>query len=266
MRAKAGVYLNRDTGRVMRLVEKDGKLQRVDDGGSAQPLFAVSENRFSFAPASPFAFEFSGTGDQRVITTKSGDEKAATFKPVPEFTPSAAELNDYLGLFASEELDARYRVQLTDGKLHVATLTRNPIPLLPVTQDVFTNDDLGAVMFVRDAGGRISGFSVSSSRARNNEFAEAPVVGNSPCSGRAAPGHGRISYAAPCWQYKNTSPCLFMGASRVAPPMVLGRKITRLGVLIGALCMHAWAVAATDEYSVISAKEKVGSLIANVDG
>jgi imidazolonepropionase-like amidohydrolase len=48
--------------------------------------------------------------------------------------------------------------------------------------------------------------------------------------------------------------------------MVLGRKITRLGVLVGALCMHAWAGAATDEYSVISAKEKVGSLIATVDG
>lgn len=48
--------------------------------------------------------------------------------------------------------------------------------------------------------------------------------------------------------------------------MVLGRKITRLGVLFGALCMHAWAVAATDEYSVVSSREKVGSLIANVDG
>lgn len=48
--------------------------------------------------------------------------------------------------------------------------------------------------------------------------------------------------------------------------MVLGRKITRLGVLIGALCMHAWAVAATDEYLVISAQEKVGSLLASSDG
>ncbi len=58
----------------------------------------------------------------------------------------------------------------------------------------------------------------------------------------------------------------FHGRQGAAQAMVLGRKITRLGVLIGALCMHAWAVAATDEYSVISAKEKVGSLIANIDG
>ncbi len=48
--------------------------------------------------------------------------------------------------------------------------------------------------------------------------------------------------------------------------MILGRNVARVGVLIGALCMHAWAVAGTDEYSVISAKEKVGSLIATSDG
>jgi imidazolonepropionase-like amidohydrolase len=47
--------------------------------------------------------------------------------------------------------------------------------------------------------------------------------------------------------------------------MISGRKVSRVGMLVGALCMHAWAFAATDEYSVISAREKVGSLVANVD-
>jgi hypothetical protein len=172
VRAKAGVYWDRVSGRVMRLVEKDGKLQRVDDSGAAQPLFVRSENRFSLEPTSPIAFDFSGTGEQRVITSKSGDENPGTFQVVPEFTPSAAELNEYLGVFASEELGVRYGMQLTDDKLHVATLTRNPVPLLPVTKDVFINDDLGGVTFVRDAGGRISSLSVTTSRARNNEFAK----------------------------------------------------------------------------------------------
>ncbi|MBM0103722.1 amidohydrolase family protein [Steroidobacter sp. S1-65] len=48
--------------------------------------------------------------------------------------------------------------------------------------------------------------------------------------------------------------------------MNLGRNVTRAGVLIGALCMHAWAAAATAEYSVISANEKVGSLVATIEG
>jgi imidazolonepropionase-like amidohydrolase len=48
--------------------------------------------------------------------------------------------------------------------------------------------------------------------------------------------------------------------------MISGRNVSRVVVLIGALCMHAWALAGTDEYSVISAKEKVGSLIATTNG
>ncbi|WP_129775875.1 serine hydrolase domain-containing protein [Peristeroidobacter soli] len=172
VRAKAGVYLNPVTGRVLRLVEKEGKLQRVDDDGSTQPMFAVSENRFSAGPSSTVVFDFSGTGEQRVITSKSGDEKPGVFQVVPEFTPSAAELNGYTGSFASDELDLRYRVELKDGKLYVATLKQNPLPLLPVTKDVFSSDELDNVTFVRDAGGAITGLKVTSSRARNNEFAK----------------------------------------------------------------------------------------------
>src|SRR5262245_2549543 len=56
------------------------------------------------------------------------------------------------------------------------------------------------------------------------------------------------------------------GCQEGLSPMIRGRNVSRVGVLIGALCMHAWALAATDEYSVISAKEKVGSLIATTDG
>jgi imidazolonepropionase-like amidohydrolase len=48
--------------------------------------------------------------------------------------------------------------------------------------------------------------------------------------------------------------------------MILGRNVMRAAVLIGALCMHAWTQAATEEYSVISAMEKVGSLSASIDG
>jgi hypothetical protein len=48
--------------------------------------------------------------------------------------------------------------------------------------------------------------------------------------------------------------------------MIPGRNVMRAAALIGALCMHAWAQAATEEYSVISAMEKVGSLSASIDG
>lgn len=169
LRDKAGVYLNRVDGQVLRLIAKDGALQRVGTDGSARALLALGGNRFRFEPY-PVVLEFSGAGDRRVIKTRFWDQKPATLQLVPDFAPTAAELNEYAGLFASDELDARYRMQVTDGKLHVATLKRNPMPLLPVTKDVFAND-LGTVTFVRDAGGRINGFSLSTSQAWNNEFA-----------------------------------------------------------------------------------------------
>lgn len=168
LRAKAGTYLNRIDGQVLRVIAKDGTLQSVALDGSTQSLRALGDNRFRFEPY-PIVLEFSGKGAERVVKTKVFDEKAATLQLVPEFAPTAEQLNEYAGLFASEELDARYRMQVTDGKLQVATLKRGEVPLQPVTKDVFLSKDY-TVMFARDADERIKGFSVSTGRAWDNEF------------------------------------------------------------------------------------------------
>ena len=44
-----------------------------------------------------------------------GEQKPTTSVLVPEFSPSTTELNEYAGLFASEELDVRYRMLIKDG-------------------------------------------------------------------------------------------------------------------------------------------------------
>lgn len=170
LRDKPGVYLNRTDGQVLRLIEKEGSLQRVSLDGSTQVLQPIDGNRFRFAPF-PIVLEFSGTGAERVVKTRFGDQKPATLQLVPEFAPSVTELNEYAGLFASEELDARYRTQVVDGKLQLATLKRNAVPLMPVTKDVFLSQYY-TLTFQRDAGGRISGFSLTTGRAWNNEFAK----------------------------------------------------------------------------------------------
>ena len=72
-------------------------------------------------------------------------------------------------MFASEELDVRYRMLIKDGSLHVATLKSNPMPMQAVTKDMFANPFF-TTTFVRDASGRITGCSVSSGRAWNNDF------------------------------------------------------------------------------------------------
>jgi CubicO group peptidase (beta-lactamase class C family) len=166
---KVGVYLNRLDGQFLRVVEKDGRLQTLRPSGSSQGLIPVGANRFRFEPFPAAVFEFSGAGEQRTVTTRVGEQKPTTFVSVPEFSPTPTELNEYAGLFASEELDARYRMLVKDGSLHMATLKSNPMPLQVVTKDVFANP-FSTITFVRDSGGRITGCSVSSGRAWNNEF------------------------------------------------------------------------------------------------
>ena len=166
---KVGMYLNRLDGQFLRIVEKDGRLQTVRPSGSTQGLIPVGANRFRFEPFPALVFEFSGAGEQRAVTMRMGEQKPTTFVFVPEFSPSTTELNEYAGLFASEELDVRYRMLIKDGSLHVATLKSNPMPMQAVTKDMFANPFF-TTTFVRDASGRITGCSVSSGRAWNNDF------------------------------------------------------------------------------------------------
>lgn len=174
LRAMAGLYFSSRDGQVLRIVEKDGKLQRTSqEGTNPRPLVALDQNRFRVENY-PQELLFSGEGAQRIITSKFADQKPETLKWMPEFAPTAAELNEYVGLFGSEELDSRYRMQITDGKLYVATLRRVPLEMKPVTKDVFATWEIGTVIFKRDAGGRISGFSVTSGRAMDNEFVKLP--------------------------------------------------------------------------------------------
>lgn len=171
LREKAGTYLSKPDGMVLRLEEKDGKLQRVGRDGSSQALLALGDNRFKFEPF-PIVLEFNGAGEQRAVKARFGDQKPTTLQLVPAFAPSAGELNEYVGLFGSEELlDAHYRMKVTDGKLQVATQKSDSLELSPVTKDVFAAD-FGTVTFARDGNGRINGFSLSTGRAWNNEFAK----------------------------------------------------------------------------------------------
>lgn len=169
VREIAGIYVNLNSGQIMRFEEKDGKLQTVGtEGRPGRALVSLGDNRF-LNEAYGSEVQFSGSGDQRVVASKYGDQKASVLRRVPPFSPGSAELQDYVGLFGSEELDARYRTQIKDGKLEVATLKRSPSELTPVTKDVFTSEE-GTMLFTRDGNGRVNGFSLSTSRSWNNEF------------------------------------------------------------------------------------------------
>jgi hypothetical protein len=94
-------------------------------------------------------------------------EKAAPIK-----TMSAAELGEYAGTYVSEELlDAHYIVSVAKDTLVVKSRTMPEAPLQTMAPDKFTLPDFGMnIEFVRGAGGKVTGFTMSVGRAAEIAF------------------------------------------------------------------------------------------------
>jgi hypothetical protein len=81
----------------------------------------------------------------------------------PVSTLPAARMAEYVGTYASDELGVAYAVLLRDGHL-VARLPRgDDAPLTPIYEDAFESNTLPVLRFVRDAGGRVTAISVTTS-------------------------------------------------------------------------------------------------------
>lgn len=109
----------------------------------------------------------------------AGDEGAATFIASGTGTPGAnAPLEDYAGMFYSDEADAIVRIKLQDERL-VLRHRKGSSNLRHVEDDTFNG--LGStIRFVRDADGTVTGFFVTNQRAHDIRFmrAELRILGN----------------------------------------------------------------------------------------
>ena len=81
-----------------------------------------------------------------------------------------ADLATYAGTYASEELDAKYRLSVENGSLMLRTNWNPARKLVPLVRDEFEAGDFGTLVFHRDSRNRISGLSVFESRIRNLTF------------------------------------------------------------------------------------------------
>ncbi len=97
-----------------------------------------------------------------------GRNKPQMYDRVPAFSPSAAQLSAYAGIYRPEEMDIQYRLAVDNGTLVLSSL-KSRMPLRAVTRDVF-DSELGNLSFTRGAHGRISGFSLNGARIKNFVF------------------------------------------------------------------------------------------------
>ena len=168
--ALAGVYVDPDDGiRVLRLHVEDGKLWGGGLDGKGYELRAISDTRFRyvvFQTELSFRQDESGTPTGFTARTKAG--KSFQFSRAIAYQPTAAQLEDFTGVFRSDEIDVPYEVIIKDD--HLAVRSKAPdLPLLPVTADLFVNGQ-NRIRFTRNAQGQVSGALLSTGRIRNFRF------------------------------------------------------------------------------------------------
>jgi hypothetical protein len=171
LNSKVGTYLNPENDQALRISIKSGKLH-VGNGPADEgyELRAISENQFRSSSARlDLTFEQSQPGDPLQFTLKRGDATPNHFAAVPSFTPSTSQLNDYAGIYSSEEIEPLFEIRLEKTELVLHRLRNKPDVLQPVTLDLFAGA-VGTVRFTRTSSGHISGFMLSTGRIKNMRF------------------------------------------------------------------------------------------------
>jgi hypothetical protein len=166
LQALAGAYRDTRTGALLRVTASEGTL-RV--GGAT--LFPISATRFVSAGADvTLDFEGSVLADGRpAAVLDRPDHPHVRIEPVAAVDPTAAELAAYLGAYRSDEAEATYRVEVTDGRLALVDRWGETTPLNPLYRDVFGIGGL-TVVFGRDVSGKVNGLTWSESRVWGLRF------------------------------------------------------------------------------------------------
>jgi CubicO group peptidase (beta-lactamase class C family) len=165
---KAGVYRNLVTNEPTRLVVREGKLY-VDQGPELTPL---SRTVFRAPNGSVGSFEFGAKGLPAILRMAMSSGDTISYLREESWAPTPAELQPYVGEYASNEVETTYRVTLEDnGKLMARGRYGRSFELVPAYRHAFTAPDgLGLVLFRRDGRGRVTTMSFGMGRVRDLQF------------------------------------------------------------------------------------------------
>jgi CubicO group peptidase (beta-lactamase class C family) len=150
LRAFVGTYARDITGQPAVVELEQGRLSIA-----GAPMYARSETEFAVggSPDQVARFESTGGGRPTLVRMTSGYE-VGRFLPVDAWSPSASDLEAFVGSYHSDDAETTLTVTLEDGTLY---LERYPNPvrgdIVPaVYADAF---DEGSIRFRRDASGRV---------------------------------------------------------------------------------------------------------------
>lgn len=170
LQAYAGRYLL--DGRTLVVISKEGDKLMAQPGTSPKgELIPLSETTFFVKEAnSEVTFERDEKGNVVRFAMKSASQSQSAKRLSSPAT--AAQLTQFAGDYYSPELGTSYKLVVTDGKLVAQHRRHDDIPLTELEADLFSSTRwfFQTVQFTRDSEKRITGFRLTSGRARNVRF------------------------------------------------------------------------------------------------
>jgi hypothetical protein len=145
-----------------------GWYARVRRDGGTLRVRATGEDEVPMSARSDTLFWVDSYGQSMILTAAAGRPTQLAYRalrvPKLEESPpmSAAQLAALAGVYESDELDTRYRVEMTDSALVMRHPRHGTIKLTHLWRDDFGGSTwfTRSVEFRRDAAGRVVGFSV----------------------------------------------------------------------------------------------------------
>ena len=173
LEALAGVYWNRITDEVRRVVLTAGRLTMQ---GSSVALVPLGAGRFRIGEqATEITFSKATGGAPQELRVSEDATGAFTRVAAPSYLPS--ELQLYAGEYRSDELEVSYQVSLSsDGRLMLHRRKFDPVPLETIKLDVFYVPTIGTISFARASTGVASALTVSNPRLRRLVFTRVGLV------------------------------------------------------------------------------------------
>ena len=166
----AGVFVDLATGATAPVRLSGGKLELLI-WATRYPLRPIGDRRFR-VEGQPLTVEFrEHDGGLQLAERWDGRASERVFRQLrpAALTPSA--LADYAGVYVSPDLGTTWRVTVRDGALHLGGAPGVLAPQRAWGGDLFTDrDGYMLVAFRRDGAGRVTGFTVSTPRARGMSF------------------------------------------------------------------------------------------------
>src|SRR5262249_4337977 len=126
MDVMAGLYWNSDADDFTKVSVDHGQLV-LGHGEDLLTLKAFDPGHFHvsnrpWGDLVDFHFLAAASGQPRRLEQSFGGGKAEVLESVEPFAPTAADLNQFVGAYVSEEIDPVYRIVIRDGALQLTRL------------------------------------------------------------------------------------------------------------------------------------------------